>query len=800
MSEPNVVHELPVLPLRNLVLFPGVVMPVDVGRASSLRLVDDVVGRGASARLVVTTQREAQVDEPRPEDLHTIGVEAEVLKVVKLADTRVTVVLRGVERVKLVEFVKRTPYLSAQVQPIPDTIDNSVEVEGLAMAVRESAKQMIALSPEIPDEAANVLEQIKDPGRLADLSAANLDLSADDRLALLSEPSVSARLGKVLTALRHRIEVFKVKEKIDTQVREEFSRNQREVVLRQKMKAIQNELGELGDESEDAEEWERKIKEAGMPDEAEKAAKKQLGRLKSMPSASAEYTVVRTYLEWLVELPWSKQTADKLDLPEARAILDKDHYDLDRVKKRIIEYLAVRKLAPNKKGPILCLVGPPGVGKTSLGKSIARALGREFYRMSLGGIHDEAEIRGHRRTYIGALPGRIIQAMKRAGTKNPVIVLDEIDKLGADFRGDPSAALLEVLDPEQNNTFSDHYLEVPFDLSRVLWIATANMLDPIPPALRDRLEIIELPGYTHTEKRSIARAFLLPKQLAEHGLTEHHLTLTDYALDEIIEHYTREAGVRSLEREIASVCRGIAVKVAAGTDYKTAIEASDIAEFLGPEKFESEVAERTEVPGVATGLAWTAVGGDILFVEVTRMVGKGNLVMTGQLGNVMKESAQAAASYVRSHAEELGINPNFFEKADLHIHVPAGGTPKDGPSAGVTLLTAMVSLLTGRRVRHDVAMTGEISLRGNVLPVGGIKEKILAAHRAGLKRVILPERNRKDLVDVPDEIKNTLDLRFARRMNEVIELALEPASDESVNRVVEEAQSSATVPSAPLSA
>ncbi len=800
MSDTYFQHELPVLPLRNLVLFPGVVMPIDVGRASSLRLVDDVVGRGAGARLVVTTQREAQVDEPKPEELHPVGVEAEVLKVVKLADTRVTVVLRGVERVRILEYSKRTPYLTARVMPIADIVGSPVEVEGLSMAVREAAKQMIALSPEIPDEAAAVLDQIKEPGRLADLAAANLDLNTEERLALLGEHSVATRLETVLAALRHRIEVFKVKEKIDTQVREEFSRHQREVVLRQKMKAIQSELGELGDESEDAEEWEKKIKEAGMPEEAEKAAKKQLARLKQMPPQSAEYPVVRTYLEWLVELPWSKETQDKLELAEARAILDRDHYDLDRVKKRIIEYLAVRKLAPTKKGPILCLAGPPGVGKTSLGKSIARALGREFYRMSLGGVHDEAEIRGHRRTYIGALPGRIIQAMKKAGTKNPVIVLDEIDKLGADFRGDPSAALLEVLDPEQNNTFSDHYLEVPFDLSKVLWIATANMLDPIPPALRDRLEIIELPGYTASEKRHIARSFLIPKQIAEHGLTEHHVSFSDHALEEIIDHYTREAGVRNLEREIASVCRGVAVKVAAGTDYKTQIEANDLHEYLGPERFQSEVAERTEVPGVATGLAWTAVGGDILFVEVTRMLGKGNLVMTGQLGNVMKESAQAAASYVRSHAEELGINPNFFEKADLHIHVPAGGTPKDGPSAGVTLLSAMVSLLTGRRVRHDVAMTGEISLRGNVLPVGGIKEKVLAAHRAGLKRVILPERNRKDIVDIPEEIKKSIDLRFVRRMSEVLELALEPASDASINRVVEEAISSAAPPSASISA
>jgi ATP-dependent Lon protease len=800
MSEMNVTNELPVLPLRNLVLFPGVVMPVDVGRFGSLRLIDDVAARGLGARLAVVTQRSAEVNEPGPEDVHPVAVEAELLKVVKVSDNRVTVVLRGVGRVRFTTFVGHSPYLVARVERLEDRVDSAVEVDGLTLAVREAAKKMIGLSPEIPDEAAAVLDQVKDPGRLADLAAANLEMSNDERLALLAEPSVGARLEKVLAALRHRIEVFKVKEKIDTQVREELSKHQREIVLRQKLKAIQSELGELGDETEDAEEWERKISEAGMPEEVEKAARKQLSRLKSMQAASAEYTVARTYLEWLVELPWSKETEDKLDLSEARAILDRDHYDLDRVKKRIVEYLAVRKLAPTKKGPILCLAGPPGVGKTSLGKSIARALGREFYRMSLGGVHDEAEIRGHRRTYIGALPGRIIQAIKRAGTRNPVIVLDEIDKLGADFRGDPSSALLEVLDPEQNHTFSDHYLEVPFDLSHVLWIATANQLDPIPPALRDRLEIIELPGYTHQEKRHIARSFLLPKQIAEHGLTEHHVSLDDHALDLVIEHYTREAGVRNLERELATLCRGVAVKVAGGLDYETNIGAQLIPEYLGPERFHSEVAERTEVPGVATGLAWTAVGGDILFVEATRMAGRGSLVLTGQLGDVMKESAQAAASYVRSHTEELGINPGFFEKADLHIHVPAGGTPKDGPSAGVTMLAAMVSLLTGRRVRHDVAMTGEISLRGAVLPVGGIKEKVLAAHRAGLSTVLLPERNRKDLVDVPDEIKATLDLRFVRRMNEVIDLALEPVSVESVGRVVAEAQSSAAPPSAVLHA
>jgi ATP-dependent Lon protease len=787
--------EHPVLPLRNLVLFPGLVMPVDVGRPASLKLVEDIVGRGAAARLVVTTQKTPQSEDPGPEDLHDVGVEAEVLKVVKIAENRMTVVLRGLDRVRLREFTQRLPYLAARMEPLPDVVGDPVEVEGLSLATREAAKQMIALSPEIPDEAGAILDQIKDPGKLADLAAANLDLPAEERLALLHEPNVKARLEKVLASLRHRIEVFRVKERIDTQVREELSRTQREMVLRQKMKAIREELGEMGEEAgEDSAEWEQKIAAAGMPEEAEKVARKQLARLQGMPPASAEYTVTRTYLEWLVELPWSKQTVDKLELGEARAILDADHYDLDKVKRRIIEYLAVRKLAPDKKGPILCLVGPPGVGKTSLGRSIARALGREFVRMSLGGVSDEAEIRGHRRTYIGALPGRIIQAMKRAGTHNPVLMLDEIDKLSSDFRGDPSAALLEVLDPEQNHTFSDHYLEVPFDLSRVLWIATANALDPIPAALRDRLEVIELPGYTLEDKRHIARDHLIPKQLAEHGLTEHHVTFTDHALDEIIAHYTREAGVRNLEREIAGVCRGVAVKVAAGQEYKTTIEIAEVMEYLGPERFQSEIAERTEIPGVATGMAWTPTGGDILFIEATRMAGKGNLVTTGQLGNIMKESAQAAMSYVRAHALELGIAPDFFDKADVHVHVPAGATPKDGPSAGVAILAAIVSLLTGRRVRDEVAMTGEITLRGSVLPVGGIKEKVLAAHRAGVHRILLPDRNRKDLVDIPPHVQADLDIRFIKRLDEVVRLALEPPNLEALQRAAEESQAASTPP------
>jgi ATP-dependent Lon protease len=571
--------------------------------------------------------------------------------------------------------------------------------------------------------------------------------------------------------LQRKVELIKVKQKIDTQVREEFSKHQREAVLRQKLKAIQDELGE-GEEGTDLDAFDEKIKNAAMPEEVVKVARKQLERLRQMAQSSAEYTVQRTYLEWLVELPWTKQTTDTLDLDSARKILDTDHYDLQKVKKRILEYLAVRKLAPSKKGPILCLVGPPGVGKTSLGKSIARSLSREFIRVSLGGVRDEAEIRGHRRTYIGALPGRIVQGMRRVGMKNPVFVLDEIDKLGSDFRGDPAAALLEVLDPEQNHSFSDHYLEVSFDLSNVIFVATANTLDTIPPALLDRMEVLEIPGYTREEKMEIAKRHLVPKQVIEHGLTDQQIVFDDDVLTTVIEQYTREAGVRNLEREVANVIRAIAVKVAENLEYDPKLTSAKLDELLGPQKYYSEVAERTEVPGVATGLAWMPTGGDILFIEASQMAGKGNLILTGHLGDVMKESVRAALSWVRTHVEELGINPDF-EKVDLHVHVPAGAVSKDGPSAGVAMVVTLASLLTGRRVRGDVAMTGEITLRGSVLPVGGIKEKVLAAHRAGIKRVLLPDRNRKDLVDIPETIRKDLELVFVKRIQEALELTLE---------------------------
>jgi ATP-dependent Lon protease len=762
-------RSLPLLSLRNLVLFPGAVMPVEIGRLSSLRLIESLPGKGV--HLLVGTQKDADVEEPAGADLYGVCVEGEVVRIVKAAENRVTAVLRGVERRRITGFVQEKPFLVATYDPLVEIRKDPIEIDGLGMAVYDVAKQLIAISPDIPDEAAQILDQNKDPARLGDIAAATVDLSAEERASLLVEVDVAERLRRLLVLLQRKVELIKVKQKIDTQVREEFSKHQREAVLRQKLKAIQDELGE-GDEGSDLDSFEEKIKASGMVEDTAKVARKQLERLRQMAPSSAEYTVQRTYLEWLVELPWSKQTTDTLDLDQARKVLDADHYDLQKVKKRVLEYLAVRKLAPSKKGPILCLVGPPGVGKTSLGKSVARSLSREFIRASLGGVRDEAEIRGHRRTYIGALPGRIIQGMRRVATRNPVFMLDEIDKLGADFRGDPAAALLEVLDPEQNNAFSDHYLEVNFDLSNVIFIATANTLETIPPALLDRMEVLEIPGYTREEKLEIAKRHLVPKQITEHGLDETQISFDEESITTVIEQYTREAGVRNLEREVANVIRAVAVKVAENEPYQPKLDPAQIAEFLGPQKFFSEVAERTEVPGVATGLAWMPTGGDILFIEASQMPGKGNLILTGHLGDVMKESARAALSWVRTHVEELNLNPDF-EKLDVHLHVPAGAVSKDGPSAGVAMIVALASLFTGRRVRGDVAMTGEITLRGSVLPVGGIKEKVLAAHRAGIKRVVLPDRNRKDMVDIPESVRKDMELVFVKRIQEALELTLE---------------------------
>jgi ATP-dependent Lon protease len=763
---------LSILPLRNSVLFPGSIIPIDVGRKKSVRLVEEAISKERPV-IGILTQKDARTEDPTDNDLYRVGCAARILKVIKLAKDNFSVILQGVARVRILEYTQRDPFIVSRVQAVPDLTKPDVELDALVLNLKDIAKRVVKLMPELPKEASALLDSVSEPGQLADLITSNLDITVEEKQEILETFDLKARLRKVLAFLSRQLEVLKVREKINTQVQEEMGRNQREYVLRQQLKAIKEELGELDESGGDLEEFKEKISSAKMPAEAEKAAFKQYDRLKVMQPSSAEYTVTRTYLEWLVELPWTNATDDNLDIDNVRKVLDEDHYDLEKIKKRIVEYIAVRKLKPDKKGPILCLVGPPGVGKTSLGRSVARAIGRKFIRVYIGGVRDEAEIRGHRRTYVGSLPGRIIQNMKKAGTINPVFMLDEIDKLGHDFRGDPASALLEVLDPEQNNAFSDHYLEVPYDLSRVMFICTANFLEPVPPALKDRLEILELPGYTRDEKLHIARQFLVPKQLEEHGLRPEQLIFEDPAVGEIIDSYTREAGVRNLEREIANVIRGCAVKVAEGqTEHLPPIKTESLSEFLGPQKFLSEVAERTAEPGVATGLAWTPVGGDIIFVEATRMQGKGNLVLTGQLGDVMKESAQAALSYVRSHARDLGVEESFLEKHDIHVHIPAGAIPKDGPSAGITLFIALASLLRNTCVRPDVAVTGEITLRGAVLPVGGIKEKVLAAHRAGIKTVILPERNQKDLVDVPEQARRELTINFVKRVDEVLPMVL----------------------------
>ncbi|WP_437806563.1 endopeptidase La [Sorangium sp. So ce1078] len=786
-SEEEVVFgdELPVLPIRNAVLFPGAVAPFDVGREKSVALVEDVDNLPGPV-IAIFAQRDPSTDDPGAEDLYPMGCAARVLKALKHSSGNYSLILQGLTRIRLDSVTAHSPYLRAKIRRMDEPATEDVEAEALAMSLRDIAKQVIQLMPELPREAGSLIDSIQAPGALADLVAANLDAPVEEKAQLIETIDVKERIRKVLRLLTRQLEILKMRERINSQIKEEMGKNQREYVLRQQLKAIKEELGEDDGDQGDLDGLEDRIAKANLPTEAETVAKKQLKRLRTMQVGSAEYTVVRTYLDWILDVPWTQSTQDNLDIGSVRKVLDEDHYGLEKVKKRILEYLAVRKLKQDKKGPILCLLGPPGVGKTSLGRSIARALGRKFHRVSLGGVHDEAAIRGHRRTYVGALPGQIIQGMKKSGTINPVFMMDEVDKIGHDFRGDPSAALLEVLDPEQNNTFADHYLEIPYDLSHVMFVATANVADPIPPPLRDRMEILEIPGYTRKEKLAIARQHLLPKQLSEHGLTTEQLEVTDKALEEIIDHYTREAGVRSLERQIAGVIRGVAVKVAEGDTQKRRVDnEDDLHEFLGPAKYTSEVAERTAESGVATGLAWTSVGGEILFIEATRMYGTGKLQLTGQLGDVMKESAQAALSFVRSNAAKYSIAKDFLEKSDLHIHIPAGAMPKDGPSAGVTMFTALVSLLTGIKVRHDVAMTGEITLRGRVLPIGGLKEKVLAAHRAGIKRIIVPERNRADLEEVPKEVVDELQFFFVSRMEQVLEAALErlpepaPVTEES---------------------
>lgn len=765
-SAERTIPSLPILPLRNSVLFPGLVMPLVIGREKTLRLIDAVSGKDEP--IGILTQRDKDTHDPMPEELYEVGTTARILRVVREREQGVDIVVQGLERFSINQFTQTSPFLSANVSLIPDDDTASVEVEALITNLKTVTNEVLQLIPEMPSTAGEMVEQVDQPSRLVFLIASNLPISMDEKMEILSMTNVTDSLRMTLKVLHHHLEILRVTHKINTEVKGELNKSQREYVLRQQLKTIQKELGELEDEGDVLDELAEKLGKVNLPEEVRKVAEKELRRLRSIQPSSPEYTVARTYLDWICDLPWDEHTEDNLDVAHAKKVLDEDHYDLEKIKKRILEHIAVSKLRENLKGPILCLVGPPGVGKTSLGQSVARALGRKFVHISLGGVRDEAEIRGHRRTYIGALPGKVVQSLKRAESINPVFILDEVDKLGRDWRGDPTSALLEVLDPEQNHSFMDHYLDVPFDLSKILFLTTANVTDTIPPPLLDRMELLDLPGYTPEEKVAIARQHLLPKQVKEHGLDTSLLDLTDEMLLYVIDHYTREAGVRNLERNLASLCRGIAVKVVEGSWEQKPLDMEMINQFLGPESYEPETAERTESAGIATGLAWTATGGEILFVEATRMAGRGRLKLTGQLGDVMKESAQIAMSFLQSNAEAYGIPDEVFEQSDIHIHVPAGAIPKDGPSAGVTMLSALCSLMGGTRTRGDTAMTGEITLRGLVLPVGGVKNKVLAAQRGGIKRIVLPERNQKDLVEIPDQIRREMEFVFVKKMEEVL--------------------------------
>jgi ATP-dependent Lon protease len=758
-----------VIPLRNSVFFPRQIFPLTVGRESSLQVAQEA--QRNDSPILILAQRDSSIEKPGSSDLHLMGTVARILKVFTLADGSKNILLQGLYRARVLTFLQFEPFIRAAAQKIEEEKTAGLQVDALVTAIKSTFHRLVELSQDMNEEHLSILLNIEDPGAIADIAASLTTATVKEKQELLETLSVKERLHKVQVMLTTIVQRLELGSKIQSKVQAEINKSQREYYLREQMKAIQKELGEDTDNVE-IKEFKQRIEKAQLPDEVRKTVEKEVERLSKMHTSSAEYTVSRTYIEWLLDLPWSVSTEDNVDITRAREVLERDHYGLDKVKKRILEYLAVRQLKKDMRGPILCFVGPPGVGKTSLGKSIASALGRKFVRISLGGVHDEAEIRGHRRTYIGALPGRIIQGIKKAGSNNPVFMLDEVDKIGMDFRGDPSSALLEVLDPEQNFSFSDHYIEVPFDLSKVLFIATANMLDPIPPPLRDRMEIIEIPSYVEDEKLHIARGFLIPKQEREHGLTDTLIQFNEEAIRAIISGYTREAGVRALERRIADVCRGVAREVVEGKKDSTAIMPDNLTRYLGQQKFFPDVAERINKPGIATGLAWTPVGGDILFIEATKMKGKGNLILTGQLGDVMKESAQAALSYIASHAREFGIEPNFKDQEDIHVHVPAGATPKDGPSAGVTILAAIASLLTGRLVRNDLAMTGEITLRGAVLPIGGVKEKVLAAHRAGIKHVLLPERNKHDIEEIPQHVAKQLQFHFVKEMDEVLKFAL----------------------------
>ncbi|MCP9455033.1 MAG: endopeptidase La [Nitrospira sp.] len=764
--------QLPLLPVRDIVVFPYMVLPLFVGREMSIKAIEAALA--GNRMIFLATQKALDVESPSPDDIYTVGTVGIIVRMLKLPDERIKILVQGLVKGKIIKYIQIDPYFSVRIERLADTQPTAppLEAEAVMRTVKEQIERLVSLGKTMIPDVMVVIENLEDPGRLADMVASNLGLKVDVTQSVLEVLDPLQRLRRVSEILAKEIEVLSMQQKIQAQAKGEMDKTQREYFLREQLKAIQKELGESDERTEEIAEFRKRIAEANMPEKVLKEAEKQLKRLEKMHPDTAESATVRTYLEWLVELPWSKRSKDNLDLKAAAKVLNEDHYDLEKVKERILEYLAVRKLKEKMKGPILCFVGPPGVGKTSLGKSIARALGREFVRISLGGIRDEAEIRGHRRTYVGALPGRIIQSLKQAGTANPVFMLDEVDKVGMDFRGDPSAALLEVLDPEQNSSFTDHYLGVPFDLSEVMFITTSNLIDPILPALRDRMEIIEIPGYTEEEKVGIAQKYLIPRQLEEHGITNQHVQITEPAIRKIISHYTREAGVRNLEREIANIMRKVAKKVAEGKGRGFVVDTTNLHKYLGVPKHVPEADLEKDEVGVATGLAWTETGGDVLHIEATVMKGKGQLTLTGHLGDVMKESAQAALSYVRSREKTLHLAPDLFTKQDLHIHVPAGAIPKDGPSAGITMATAIASALSGIPVRRDLAMTGEITLRGRVLPVGGLKEKILAAKRAKLTTVILPRRNQKDLEEIPKHLLKGIRILFVETMDQVMKIAL----------------------------
>ncbi|MRR17916.1 MAG: endopeptidase La [Deltaproteobacteria bacterium] len=781
----NIPEVIPILPLGNVLVFPKTMIPLEVTGSASV-LVDEAMTRDRLVGLIMAKKEPAAPNRYTLDDLHTVGTCAVILKMAKASENRTQMLLQGVSRFSIVELIEEEgkAYQQARIKILEETDVKDIETEALMANLLSLFDRILKLSPFLPPEFGPMAKSITEAGTLADLIASIINAPVEEKQKVLDTVDVKDRLKELTRLVNHQMEVLELGNKIQTKVKDDIDKSQREYYLRQQLKAIKQELGETDENVVETDEYRKKIEEANLPEEAKKEAERELERLSRMHPSSAEYTVSSTYLDWITALPWHAATTDNLDITLARQILDEDHYGLAKPKKRIIEYLAVRKLKPDSKGPILCFVGPPGTGKTSLGHSIARSLGRKFVRMALGGMRDEAEIRGHRRTYIGALPGRVIQGLRRAESNNPVFMLDEIDKLGSDYRGDPSSALLEVLDPQQNNTFTDHYLDVPFDLSKVLFIATANMLDTIPPALLDRLEVIELTGYTQEEKVKIAEKYLIPRQLKENGLAATQFKLTTKALSTIITGYTREAGVRNLEREIANACRGVAAQIAEGAVTSKKVTEKDIHKYLGAVRVPTDIDWRIARPGIAIGLAWTPVGGDMLFIEATAMKGKKGLTLTGQLGDVMKESVAAALSFIRTNAKELGVDPDFFDNVDIHIHVPAGATPKDGPSAGVTMLTALMSLITNRKVKKQLAMTGEITLRGAVLPVGGIKEKVLAAYRAGIKTILLPAWNQKDLEDIPANVQKNIEFHFMSDMMDVVKLALEPAKEKKTVQAV----------------